>query len=168
VDDDDDIRDAPPVVIGSVAAGSAPLPFLAVYALLFIARGTVRPVIPPDVGNSKGDELLAGIVAFVLLVVAILAVYWFLDGRRRWLFLIAQAAVLATSVDFALDASTGARLVPVVLAVTSLIALVLALAPGSWEHVRSAVPPWLRGRGAGRSVDPAESALPAGTPDIQP
>ena len=46
-----------------MAAGVAPLPFLAVYAILFIARGTVLPVIPPDVGNSKGDELVAGLVA---------------------------------------------------------------------------------------------------------
>ena len=55
--DDDESRDAPPVVIGAVAAGVAPLPFLAVYAVLFISRGTVHPVTPPDVGNSKTTEL---------------------------------------------------------------------------------------------------------------
>ena len=67
---DDDIGDAPPPVIWAVALGVAPLPFLAVYSVLFISRGTVHPVIPPDVGDSKGDELVAGLIALVLLAVS--------------------------------------------------------------------------------------------------
>jgi hypothetical protein len=164
--DDDDLRDAPGTVIGSVAAGVAVLPFLAVYAILFIARGTVRPVIPPDVGNSKGDELVAGLIALALFIVGALATYWFLDGRRRWLFVLGQAATLGTAVDFIADSTTGSPGIPILLAATSLIALVLAFAPASWEHVRTDVPVWLRRPGAGRSVDPSESGLPSRSPDL--
>lgn len=164
--DDDDIRDAPPAVIGGVAAGVAPLPFLAVYAVLFIARGTVRPVIPPDVGNSKGDELVAGLIALAMFVIGCLAVYWFLDGRRRWLFAIFQAATLAISLDFTVDSTKGSPAVPIALVITSLVALVLAFVPQSWEHMRRGVPSWLRRAGGGRSVDADESVLPVQSPDI--
>jgi hypothetical protein len=165
--DDDEIRDAPPVVIGAVTAGVAPLPFLAVYAVLFISRGTVRPVIPPDIGTSKGDELAAGLIALALLIIGALAVYWFLDGRRRWLFLLAQAATLAISIDFLIDPTSGSPAVPILLAATSVLALVLAVLPASWEHMRRDAPPWLRRHGAGRQADPAESAVPARSRDSQ-
>jgi hypothetical protein len=145
---DDDIRDASPPVIAAVALGVAPLPFLAVYATLFIARGTVRPVIPPDIGNSKGDELVAGLIALAAFVIGTLAVYWFLDGRRRWLFAVFQAATLATAVDFMIDATTGSPAIPALLAVTSLAALVLAFLPASWQHVHRDPPAWLRRRNA--------------------
>jgi hypothetical protein len=163
---DDDLRDAPPPVIWSVATGVAPLPFLAVYATLFIARGTVHPVIPPDIGNSKGDELVAGLIALAALIIGALAAYWFLDSRRRWLFVIFQAATLATSVDFLLDSTKGPPAVPIVVALTSLTALVLAFFPASWDHMGAGVPVWLRRPGAGRSVDPADSALPGQSPDV--
>jgi peptidoglycan/LPS O-acetylase OafA/YrhL len=163
---DDDIRDAPPPVIGAVALGVAPLPFLAVYAVLFISRGTVHPVIPPDVGNSKNDELIAGLIALVAFLVGALAAYWVLDRRRRWLFAVFQAATLATCIDFIVDSTKGPPAIPFVLAVTSLVALVLAFLPASWDHLHRGVPPWLRRPGSGRSVDPADSGLPAESPDI--
>jgi len=131
-----DNGDAPPPVIGAVAAGVAPLPFLAVYATLFISRGTVHPVVPPDIGNSKGDELVAGLIALAAFVIGALAVYWFLDGRRRWLFALFQALVLAVSLDFVIDATRCPRAVPVVLIVTTVVALGLAFVPASWKHVR--------------------------------
>ncbi|MGH8860600.1 MAG: hypothetical protein ACRDVG_05090 [Jatrophihabitantaceae bacterium] len=154
--DPDEIREAPPVVIGAVAAGVAPLPFLAVYAVLFIARGTVRPVIPPDVGNSKTTELVAGLIALALFVLGSLACYWLLDGRRRWPFLACQTGVLGASAYFLADSSTGSPGVPVVLVVTSVIALVLAVLPASWLHVQRDVPGWLRRRQ--RVADPAGAA----------
>jgi peptidoglycan/LPS O-acetylase OafA/YrhL len=163
---DDDIRDAPPPVIGAVALGVAPLPFLAVYAVLFISRGTVHPVVPPDIGNSKHDELIAGLIALAAFVIGALAAYWFLDRRRRWLFAIFQALTLATCIDFLIDSTTGPRAIPFVLAVTSLVAIVLAFLPASWEHMHRDAPPWLRRPGAGRSLGPADSALPAESPDI--
>ena len=164
--DDDDPRDAPPAVIGSVSAGVAPLPFLAVYAILFISRGTVRPVIPPDIGSSKGDELVGGLIALALFVVGSLAAFWFLSGRRRWLFVAGQVATLAGSVYFISDSSTGPPTIPALLLLTSLIALVLAFVPAAWEHLRRDVPRWLRRRGGARSVDPAEAGLPSASSDI--
>jgi peptidoglycan/LPS O-acetylase OafA/YrhL len=142
--DDDDVREAPPVVICAVAAGVAPLPFLAVYAVLFIARGTVHPVTPPDIGDSKSTELVAGIVALVLFVIGALAALWLLDGRRRWLFVLCQLAVLAACVDFVVDSSTGSPAIPIVLGLTSLTALVLVALPVSWEHMRQDAPAWMR------------------------
>ena len=142
--DDDESRDAPPVVIGAVAAGVAPLPFLAVYAVLFISRGTVHPVTPPDVGSSKTTELIAGLIALALFVIGSLAALWLLDGRRRWLFVVCQLALLATSIDFIIDSSMGSRAIPVVLAVTSLIALVLAAHPATWKHMGQEPPGGLR------------------------
>jgi hypothetical protein len=163
---DDDATDAPPPVIWAVATGVAPLPFLAVYAILFISRGTVRPVIPPDIGNSKGDELVAGLIALAALIAGALAAYWFLDARRRWLFLLFQAATLATAIDFLLDSTKGPPAIPIALTLTAITALVLALLPASWEHMQADIPAWLRRPGAGRSVDPAEAALPAQSPDV--
>jgi hypothetical protein len=163
---DDDLTDAPSPVIWAVATGVAPLPFLAVYAILFISRGTVRPVIPPDIGNSKGDELVAGLIALVALIIGALAAYWFLDRRRRWLFVLFQAVTLGTSIDFLFDSTKGSPAIPIVLVLTTLTALVLSQVPASWEHMRHNVPPWLRRRGTGPSVDPAESALPAQSPDL--
>src|SRR5690349_20190347 len=140
----DESHDAPPVVIAAVAAGVAPLPFLAVYAVLFISRGTVHPVTPPDVGNSKTSELIAGLIALALFVIGSLAALWLLDGRRRWLFVVCQLALLATSIDFIIDSSMGSRAIPVVLAVTSLIALVLAVHPATWKHMGQEPPSGLR------------------------
>jgi len=131
----DESHDAPPVVIGAVAAGVAPLPFLAVYAVLFVSRGTVHPVTPPDVGDSKTTELIAGLIAVALFVIGSLAALWLLDGRRRWLFVVCQLALLATSIDFIIDSSMGSRAIPIVLAATSLIALVLAAHPTTWQHL---------------------------------
>ena len=142
--DHDESRDAPPVVVGAVAAGVAALPFLAVYAVLFIALGTVHPVTPPDVGNSKTAELIAGLIALALFILGALAALWLLDGRRRWLFVVCQLALLATSIDFIIDSSMGSRAIPVVLAATSLVALVLAAHPTTWEHMGQEPPTWPR------------------------
>jgi hypothetical protein len=130
--DDDDMREAPSAVIGSVAAGVAPTPFLAVYAVLFIAHGFFHPVQPPDITTTRAGEQIAGVVAAVLLLVMVVTIFWFLNGRRRWPFVIGQLATLVTSVDFVLDPTTGSPAVPAVLALTSATALVLALLPASW------------------------------------
>lgn len=144
-EDDDDIhREAPPVVIGAVAAGVVPLPFLAVYAVLFIARGTVHPVTPPDVGNSKTSELVAGLIALALFVIGSLAAYWLLEGRRRWLFVVCQLALLGTAIYFISDRTSGSATIPILLGLTSLISLVLTALPATWEHHRQDVPSWLR------------------------
>jgi hypothetical protein len=154
--DHDELREAPPVVICAVAAGVAALPFLAVYAVLFIARGTVHPVTPPDIGDSKTTELIAGLVALVLFVIGALAALWLLDGRRRWLFVVCQLALLATTVDFIFDSTTGSPTIPIVLALTSLTALVLAMLPATWEHMHREMPAFMRrGRADSGPVAPA-------------
>jgi hypothetical protein len=160
--DDDIDREAPPVVIGAVAAGVAPLPFLAVYAVLFISRGTVHPVTPPDVGNSKTTELLAGLIALALFIIGSLAAYWLLDGRRRWLFVLYQAALLATSIYLIIDRTSGSMAIPILLGITSLVALVLSMLPVTWEHLRHDVPPWLRRGQAkpGATPDPTREHIP--------
>lgn len=165
---DDELREAPPSVVGAVAAGVAPLPFLAVYAVLFISRGTIRPVVPPDVGTTKGAELAAGLIALAALLVGALATYWLLDGRRSWLFVGYQAAVLVTAGYFLTDATLGPPGIPLVLAVTSLAALVLSCVPPTRRHLgRPApsvgLPRWRRARPAA----PAGSGGPAAAEDVR-
>ncbi|PZS24705.1 MAG: hypothetical protein DLM58_23965 [Pseudonocardiales bacterium] len=143
---DDDMREAPPAVIGAAAAGVAPTPFLGVYAVLFIAHGFFHPVQPPDITTTRNGEAAAGVIAALLLLVLVLAIFWFLNGRRRWPFVIGQLATLVTSIDFVLDPTTGSPAVPVVLALTSGTALVLAFLPASWAWF--GVRPGLPRRGA--------------------
>jgi hypothetical protein len=135
VADDDDERDAPPTVTAAVAAGVAPTPFLAVYAVLFLAHGFIHPVQPPDITTTRGGEKAAGLVTVVLLVAVVVTLFWFMNGRRRWPFVIGQLATLVASVDFVLDSSTGSPAVPIVLVLTSAAALVLALRPASGAYV---------------------------------
>jgi hypothetical protein len=136
---DDEVQDTPPQVVGAIAAGVAPLPFLAVYALLFVIHGSVHPVIPPDITDSRRGELGAGLIALALFVVFLLSVLWLLNRRRRWPFVICQAATLATAVDFVIDRTTGPAAVSGLLAITSAAALVLAVLPAAARHVQSPI-----------------------------
>jgi len=133
VRNDDEVRETPNPVIWAVAAGTAPLPFLAVYAVMFIVHGGFHRVVPPDITNSAHGELVAGIIALALFVIDIVALFWMMNGRRRWPFLIVQVGMLATAIDFFLDVTKGGRFVSFVVAVAALAAIVCALLPGSWE-----------------------------------
>lgn len=164
------MRETPPAVIASVAAGVAPTPFLAVYAVLFLAHGFLHPVQPPDITTTRGGEAVAGVVASVLLLAMILTLFWFIDGRRRWPFVVGQLATLATALDFVFDSTSGSPAVSGVLAATSAIALVLALLPSSGAYVRTGLwlPAALRS-GSGRAgvpgaTDRADAAEPADQP----
>ena len=143
------MREAPPTVIASVAVGVGPAPFLAVYAVLFIAHGFFHPIQPPDITTTRNGEAAAGVIAAVLLLVMVLTIFWFLNGRRRWPFVIGQFATLVTSIDFVLDSTKGSPPVPVVLALTSATALVFAVLPASAAWVGARVPV-LRRRAANR------------------
>jgi hypothetical protein len=134
------------VVVGAVAAGTAPLPFLAVYAVLFIVHGGVHPVAPPDITSSPHGELMAGIVALVLFVVAVIALLWMLNGTRRWPFLLVQLGLLATAVDFLADDTKGGRAISFLVALACLAALALALAPDSWAYLSRSPAPRRRRR----------------------
>ena len=80
--DDDGAR--PPGGGGRRLGGHPPLPFLAVYATLFILHGWPQPVHPPDITSSQTGELIAGLVALVLFVAMALTLWWFLNRVRRW------------------------------------------------------------------------------------
>jgi hypothetical protein len=149
-------RETPATVVGAVAAGTAPLPFLAVYAVMFIVHGGVHPVAPPDITSTAHGELMAGVVALVAFVIGVVALLWMLNGTRRWPFVIVQLGMLATAVDFLFDDTKGGRLVSFIVALAAVAALGLAYAPDSWEHVGSRRPVRRRRRmpiGAGPAPD---------------
>ncbi|HZC69418.1 MAG TPA: hypothetical protein VE442_01870 [Jatrophihabitans sp.] len=135
VRDDDEVRDTPTAVVWAVAAGTAPLPFLAVYAVLFIVHGGFHHVAPPDITSTQRGELVAGLIALGLFVVGVMALVWMLSGRRRWPFVLVQLGMLATAIDFFVDVTKGGRFVSFVVAVAALAALCCAFAPQSWRHV---------------------------------
>ena len=130
-------RDTPGPVVGAVAAGVAPLPFLAVYATLFIARGGFRPVNPPDITTTAHGELAAGFIALAIFLVGAVSVFWFVGGRRRWLFAIGQLATLGTCIKFVTDSTSGPASIPCLLIVTSATALILAFLPISTAYMRA-------------------------------
>ncbi len=151
--DDDDISETPPMVVGAVAAGTAPVPFLTVYSVMFIVHGGFHPVVPPDITSTAHGELIAGIITLALLVISVTTLLWLLNGRRRWPFALGQLAVLGTAIDFVIDDTKGGRTLSVALAITSLVALVLAFTKQGWEHVGRTRPTRRR-----RPVMPAGSA----------
>ena len=160
VDDDDLDREAPPIVVAAVAAGSVPVPFLGVYAVMFIVHGKFHPVVPPDITSTNHGEFVAGIIALVLFVVSFIAVIMMLNGSRRWPFVIVQLAVLAGAIDLITDSTRGGGVTGFALVVTSALALVLAFFPGTWSYVgyrRRARRRLLRRPGR-RPVEPAPSA----------
>jgi hypothetical protein len=140
VRDDDDVRETPNAVIWAVAAGTAPLPFLAVYAVEFIVHGGVHRVVPPDITSSSHGELIAGFIALALFVVDIVALFWMMNGRRRWPFMLVQLGMLATAIDFFLDVTKGGRFVSFVVAVAALAAIVCGLLPPAWEFFGRRMP----------------------------
>lgn len=140
VRNDDEDRETPSAVVWAVAAGTAPLPFLGVYAVLFIVHGTFNPVAPPDITGTTHGELVAGLIAAVLFIVAVVALLWMLNGRRRWPFVLVQLGMLATAIDFFIDVTKGGRLVSFVVAVTAAAALVCAALPQSWEYFGQRLP----------------------------
>jgi hypothetical protein len=151
-------------VIGSISLGVGPLPFLAVYAVLFIVHGMFYPVQPPDITSTQSGEAVAGWISFALFCFGVLFLFWFLSGKRRWPFVLGQLATFATSVDFILDSTTGSPAVPSLLVLTSGVSLVLAFLPASWAYVGRRAP-GLRRRKAARppaapvSADDRESVL---------
>ena len=134
--DDDVEREAPPVVVAAVTAGSVPVPFLAVYAVIFIVHGRFHPVVPPDVTSTQGGEFAVGLVALALFAISFVALIMMLNGSRRWPFVLVQLAVLAGSIDLIVDSTRGGGVVGFVLAAAAVAAIVLALLPASWAYVR--------------------------------
>jgi hypothetical protein len=122
------------VVVGAVAAGTVPLPFLAIYAILFIVHGTVHPVAPPDITSTTHGELVAGIIAALIFVVSVVALIWVVNGRRRWPFVLVELGMLGAALYFLIDGTKGGTTVSVLVAVAAAVAVVLMLLPPAWEH----------------------------------
>jgi hypothetical protein len=130
----------PATVIGAVAAGTVVVPFLVVYAFLFIARGAFVQVDQPDITSSRTGQTVAGVVALAFLVLVFLGMGRLLSGRGRWLFVAGQVVTFGCCVDFLLDSSSGEPQVPALVLVASLAAIVLSLLPPSWAWVASGDP----------------------------
>lgn len=162
---DDVDREAPAAVVTAVAIGTAPLPIIGVYTVLFLVHGSVRPVQPPDVTSSKQGEFIVGWITLAVFIVLTLTLFWLLNGRRRWPFAIMQLGLMGLCIDFASDDTVSGRFVSVLIAVTSLIALVFAYAPSSWRYLDQPIPPavgrfWpLRSRAGVGAAGPAAGAL---------
>jgi hypothetical protein len=132
-------RELPSPVIGAVAAGVAPTPFLFIYATLFILRGTVVPATPPDITSTSGGEAIAGVVALAFLIFLVVGVYRFITQRGRWVFLLGQLICLGAAVDLLFfDSTAGRPQIPLVLAVTSAATVALVVLPVSWSWIADA------------------------------
>ena len=134
--DDDLDREAPPIVVAAVASGAVPVPFLGVYAVMFIVHGKFHPVVPPDITSTQNGEFVAGLIALALFVVALVAVIMMLNGSRRWPFAIVQLAVLAGAIDLVVDSTRGGGVTGFVLVAAAAVALVLAFFPAASAYVR--------------------------------
>ena len=147
-------------VIGAVALGVGPLPFLAVYSVLFIGHGFFYPTQPVDITNSDTGEGIAGILAALLFLVGVMTIYWLLNGNRRWPYVIGQLATFATALDFIIDKTKGSPGVPLMLAATSGIALVLSALPSTtgWIRLRRFQIKGNKGRKARKADQAAPSA----------
>ena len=120
----------------SGACGTAPLPFLAVYTMLFLGHGLIHPVHPPDITSSQRGETIAGCVTAALFVLLCFGIVWFLNGSRRWPFAIMQLAVAGAGVYFLVDSTKGGPLVSALL----LLAAALARAGSRPPPKRSTAP----------------------------
>jgi hypothetical protein len=134
--DEADRPTATPVVF-AIALGVAPLPFLAIYAVLFIAHGWLHHVTPPDITGSNRGELIAGLIALVLFVVVTVSISSFLNRHRRWFFGLCQLATLATAIYLFGTPTTGPSGIPLILIATSAISLAITVLPVSSRHVRA-------------------------------
>lgn len=159
----------PPTVIGAVAAGTVVVPFLIVYSFLFIVRGAFVEVDQPDITGSRTGELVAGLVALCFLVLVLWGMGRLLNGWDRWVFCAGQLVTFAVALDLLLDASSGEPQVPAVVLGASLLAIVLACLPPSWQWVQTAggqrVPAFagtepVRAQLVGTELAEAESAGP--------
>jgi len=97
-------------------------------------------------------------------VIDIVALFWMMNGRRRWPFLIVQVGMLATAIDFFLDVTKGGRFVSFVVALASLAAIVCALLPPAWEYFGRETPQLRRPRMPLGSA-PGPDSVPDSAPD---
>lgn len=158
--DDDWDEPSPPTVLAAMGFGFVPVPFLAMYAVLFISRGFIVPVTPPDVTGSATGEGWVGVGALVLIVAVSLAIAWYVAARRRWPFVVLQLAVVGFAVYCLYDRDTGPIWIPLVVLFCAVVALVCVFLPDS--HRRFPPPPRLR-RGVRAPAGSVTAPEPAST-----
>jgi hypothetical protein len=127
----------PGTIIGAVAAGTVVVPFLIVYAFLFIARGLFIQVEQPDITTSRSGEAIAGFVALLFMVLILIGMNRLLNGRDRWVFIVGQVITFGVALDFLIDSSSGEPQVPAVVLIGAITAIVLACVPTSWAWVQT-------------------------------
>jgi len=148
----------PGVVIGAVAAATVVVPFLIVYALLFIAHGVFVTPEQPDITDSRHGEALAGLIAVIFLVFVVWGMSRMLNGSNRIVFWLGQVATAATALYLLLDDASGQRQIPAVVLLASLLALGLSVLPPATRWVRGPVE---NGRSpAASTVETGETAAP--------
>jgi hypothetical protein len=135
--DELDPNRTPPTVIGAVAAGTVVVPFLIVYAFLFIVHGAFVQVDQPDITSSRSGELVAGLVALAFLLLVLWGMGRLLNGYDRWVFVAGQLLTVGVALDLLLDSASGEPQVPAVVLATAVLALVLTFLPPSWRWVAS-------------------------------
>ncbi|MGI8665480.1 MAG: hypothetical protein ACR2N4_05550 [Jatrophihabitans sp.] len=127
----------PGLVISAVTAATVVVPFLLVYAFLFLVRGLFVQVEQPDITDSRSGEAVAGLIALAFLLFVLWGMISLLNGHRRPVFWAGQLITAATSAKFLLDSSSGDPQVPAVVLAAALLALGLSLSPPATRWVRS-------------------------------
>jgi hypothetical protein len=127
----------PATVIAAVSAGTVVVPFLIVYSFLFTVRGAFVQVDQPDITSSRTGELVAGLIALAFLMLVIWGMGRLLNGWDRWVFVAGQVLALGVAADLLVSTASGEPQVPAVVLGASLLAVVLACLPPSWQWVRS-------------------------------
>jgi len=131
----------PGLVIAAVAAATVVVPFLAVYAILFIAHGIFVVPEQPDITTSRHGEAYAGFVVGLFLGLVLWGMNRMLNGANRVVFWLAQAITAGVSGYLLLDNASGERQIPAVVLMASVLALALSAAPPVTRWVRSAEVP---------------------------
>lgn len=127
----------PGTVIGAVSAATVVVPFLMVYAFLFVVRGLFVQVEQPDITGSRSGEAIAGFVALAFLVFVLWGMIRLLNGHNRLVFWAGQLVAAGASVKFLLNPSSGEPQVPAVVLAAALLALLLSVLAPSTRWVRS-------------------------------
>ena len=112
------------------------VPFLIVYAFLFIVRGAVRP---GRAARHHRQPVRRGgrrLVALAFLVLVLWGMSRLLNGCNRLVFWLGQLITAGGRADFLLDSSSGEPQVPAVVLVAALLALVLSVLPPATRWVR--------------------------------
>ncbi|MDQ2836391.1 MAG: hypothetical protein M3Y42_02840 [Actinomycetota bacterium] len=127
----------PGTVIGAVSAATVVVPFLMVYAFLFIVRGLFVQVEQPDITSSRSGEAIAGFVALAFLIFVLWGMIRLLNGNQRLVFWAGQLITAVSAAKLLFDSSSGQPEVPLVVLVAALLAIGLSVLPASSEWVRT-------------------------------